>query len=156
MRMIHKGGYPVFVLSRAFLVVREPDGESVRLVGTHVDITEQKHAKIFDDNNARILEMVATEHPAPKIYDAIALMYEGRHPGMRCSMLELHGDKLMYGGCINPTSGPGEEYNTLSNPTSLKPLFQVGILKIAFTGDPVCLFSGGEIIGEFQPDWDQR
>ena len=98
MRMIHKSGYPVFVLSRAFLVVREPDGESVRLVGTHVDITEQKHAKIFDDNNARILEMVATGHPAPTIYDAIALMYEGRHPGMRCSMLELHGDKLMHGG----------------------------------------------------------
>ena len=98
MRMNHKDGYPVFVLSRAYLVVREPDGKPVRLVGTHVDITEQKNAKLFDDNNARILEMIATGHPAPKIYDAIALMYEGRHPGLRCSMLELHGDKLMHGG----------------------------------------------------------
>lgn len=98
MRMNHKEGHPVFVLSRAYLVTREPDGKPVRLVGTHVDITKQKKAQLFDDQHARILEMIATGSPAPNIYDAIALMYEGRYPGMRCSMLELHGDRLMHGG----------------------------------------------------------
>lgn len=42
MRMRHKDGHEVIVLSRAFLASREPDGKPVRLVGTHVDITERK------------------------------------------------------------------------------------------------------------------
>ncbi len=98
MRMHHKDGREVFVLSRAFLVIRESDSKPVRLVGTHVDITERKKAEVFDDKNAEILEMIAIGRPAPDIYNAIALMYEGRHTGLRCSMLELHGNKLMHGG----------------------------------------------------------
>jgi len=42
--------------------------------------------------------MIAKGCPASNIYDAIALMYEGLHPGLRCSMLELHGNKLLHGG----------------------------------------------------------
>ena len=98
MRMRHKNGSNIFVLSRAFLVTREPDGKPVRLVGTHVDITDRKKAETFDEKSAEILEMIAIGRPAPDIYDAIALMYEGRHPGLRCSMLELHGNKLLHGG----------------------------------------------------------
>ncbi len=98
MRMHHKHGHEVFVLSRGFKVTRESDGKPVRLVGTHVDITERKKAEILNDSNAEILEMIAIGCPASDIYHAIALMYEGRHPGMRCSMLELHGNKLLHGG----------------------------------------------------------
>lgn len=98
MRMRHKDGHEVFVLSRAFLVIREPDGKPFRLVGTHVDITERKEIEAYDSKQAEILEMIAIGRPASDIYDAIALMYEARHPGMRCSMLELSGNKLMHGG----------------------------------------------------------
>jgi len=98
MRMNHKDGSTIFVLARAFLVTREADGKPIRLVGTHVDITKQKKAKIFGDQTVHILEMIATGVPAPEIYDAIALMYETRNPELRCSMLELHGDKLIHGG----------------------------------------------------------
>lgn len=98
MRMHHKDGHEVFILSRAFLVNRESDGKPIRLVGTHVDITEHKKAETFDKNNSKILELIAIGEPASDIYDAIALMYEARHQGMRCSMLELHGNKLMHGG----------------------------------------------------------
>jgi diguanylate cyclase (GGDEF)-like protein/PAS domain S-box-containing protein len=98
MRMHHKSGHEIFVLSRAFLVTRESDGKPVRLVGTHVDITDRKKVEAFDDKNAEILEMIAIGRPATDIYDAIGLMYEDRHPGLRCSMLELHGNKLLYGG----------------------------------------------------------
>ena len=98
MRMQHKAGHDVFVLSRAFLVHRDFDGKAVRLVGTHVDITARKKAEAFDDKNAEILEMIATGKPASEIYPEIALMYEGRHPGMRCSMLELQDGQLMHGG----------------------------------------------------------
>jgi len=97
-RMQHKDGHEVFVLSRGFKTVNELDNKPTRLVGTHVDITERKKAESFDDKNTEILEMVAKGRPAPEIYDKIALMYEGRHPGLRCSMLELHDTKLLHGG----------------------------------------------------------
>ncbi|MEH6466906.1 MAG: EAL domain-containing protein [Porticoccus sp.] len=98
MRMRHKGGHDVFVLSRAFRVICESENKPLRLVGTHVDVTERKKAEVFNDKNAEVLEMIAVGQPASDIYNAIALMYEERHPGMRCSMLELHGNKLMHGG----------------------------------------------------------
>ncbi len=97
-RMQHKYGHEVYVLARAFMVNRESDGKPIRLVGTHVDITERKKSEAFVERNAKILEMIATGQAASDIYDAIALMYEERHPGMRCSMLELHEDKLLHGG----------------------------------------------------------
>ncbi|GJL72172.1 MAG: bifunctional diguanylate cyclase/phosphodiesterase [Nitrosomonas sp.] len=97
-RMRHKNGHQIDVLSRAFLVTRETDDKPIRLVGTHVDITERKKAAAFDKKNSEILEMIAIGRPAPDIYDAIALMYEDRHPGMRCSLLELHDNKLLHGG----------------------------------------------------------
>lgn len=98
MRMRHKDGHEVYVLSRAFLVTRRSDNKPVRLVGTHVDITERKNTELSDSKNTEILEMIAIGQPASDIYNAIALMYEARHPGMRCSMLELEGNKLMHGG----------------------------------------------------------
>lgn len=98
MRMRHKNGHEVYVLSRAFLITRKSDGKPVRLVGTHVDITERKKAEAYNERNTEILEMIAIGCPASDIYDAIALMYEDRHPGIRCSMLELHDNKLLHGG----------------------------------------------------------
>lgn len=98
MRMRHKKGHYIYVLSRAFLVKRKTDGKAIRLVGTHVDITERKKAEAFYSQNAEILSMIAIGRPAAEIYNAIALMYETRHPGMRCSMLELHGNRLLHGG----------------------------------------------------------
>jgi len=98
MRMRHKDGHEVYVLSRGFRVIRESDSKSIRLVGTHVDITQRKKAETAIEKNSEILEMVAIGRPAAEIYDAIALMYEDRHPGMRCSMLELLDNKLLHGG----------------------------------------------------------
>ncbi|TLS67258.1 PAS domain S-box protein [Mariprofundus erugo] len=45
MRMLHKDGHEVYVLSRASKVVRDEDRRPVRLVGTHVDISERKAAE---------------------------------------------------------------------------------------------------------------
>ncbi|MEA5465542.1 bifunctional diguanylate cyclase/phosphodiesterase [Leptothoe sp. PORK10 BA2] len=98
MRMRHKTGHYVFVSSRASLVYRDSDRKAIRLVGTHVDITARRKAEAFDDKSAEILEMIATGKPASEIYSEIALLYEGRHPGLRCSMLELQDGRLMHGG----------------------------------------------------------
>ncbi len=98
MRMHHKEGHEVFVRSRAFKVTRGENNKPVRLVGTHVDITRQKRAELFEKRNAKILKMIAKGEPTSEIYNEIALMYEERHPGLRCSMLELEGNKLLHGG----------------------------------------------------------
>ncbi len=115
MRMFHKDGHQVVVLSRGFLVHRKSDHKPVRLVGTHVDITERKKTETFVKRNSEILEMIATGVPAAKIYDAIALMYEERHPGLRCSMLELHGNKLMHGGAPSLPKEYCDAVNGLEN-----------------------------------------
>ncbi len=98
MRMRHKAGHDVFIRSRAFKVSRGDSGETVRLVGTHVDITQQKKSEFFNDRNTKILELIAQGEPASRIYDEIALMYEERHSGLRCSMLELDKGKLLHAG----------------------------------------------------------
>ncbi|MFT6268875.1 MAG: diguanylate cyclase (GGDEF)-like protein/PAS domain S-box-containing protein [Alphaproteobacteria bacterium] len=98
MRIHHKKGHFIVVLSRGYLVLRESDSKPVRLVGTHVDITDRKKLETFNNKNAEVLEMIAIGSPASKVYEAIALMYEDRHLGLRCSMLELHGNKLLHGG----------------------------------------------------------
>jgi len=73
-------------------------GLLVGVLGIGHDITQRKRAETFDENHASVLEMIATGRPAPEIYDAIALMYEARHKGMKCSMLELHDGVLSHGG----------------------------------------------------------
>lgn len=115
MRMHHKKGHEVYVLSRAFLVIRESDGKPARLVGTHVDITERKLAEVFDNKNAEILEMIAIGRSASDIYDAIALLYEARNPGMRCSMLELEHNKLLHGGAPSLPKAYCDAVNGLEN-----------------------------------------
>lgn len=115
LRMHHKEGHDVFVLSRAFLLNRKSDNKPIRLVGTHVDITERKKSEFFVEKNAEILEMIATGQPASAIYDTIALMYEGRNPGIRCSMLELHGNKLMHGGAPSLPKEYCDAVNGLEN-----------------------------------------
>lgn len=98
MRMYHKDERPIYVESRIFLVIRNDDHKTVRMVGTLADVTTYKKAQSYNEKNAQILEMIALGRSASDIYDAIALMYEERHPGLRCSMLELHGNKLLHGG----------------------------------------------------------
>ncbi len=58
----------------------------------------EQQAQTFIRKNAEILEMIATGQSAFDIYNAIALMYEARHQGLRCSLLELKDDKLKHGG----------------------------------------------------------
>jgi diguanylate cyclase (GGDEF)-like protein/PAS domain S-box-containing protein len=74
------------------------NGKLIGVLGVGHNITERKKAEAFDEKSAEILEMIALGRTASEIYNAIALMYEERHPGMRCSLLELDGDTLLHGG----------------------------------------------------------
>jgi PAS domain S-box-containing protein len=115
MRMRHKDGHYLFILSRAFLAKQENDDMPYRLVGTHVDITERKKSEQFVLDTSNILEMIATGEPARNIYDAIALLYESCHPGLRCSMLVLEGNKLMHGGAPSLPKEYCDAVNGLEN-----------------------------------------
>lgn len=97
-RMTRPDGAMIWIWDRGQIVERDEDGNPFWLVGIMQDITESKRMEQTDKNHSMILEMIALGKPSSKIYDAIALMYEARHPGMRCSMLELHGNTLLHGG----------------------------------------------------------
>ena len=97
-RMRHKDGQHIFIRSRAFKIICPETNKALRLIGTHVDITQRKKAEAFNKRHTKILEMIAKSDPAADIYDEIARLYEGRHQGMRCSMLELRGDTLLHAG----------------------------------------------------------
>ncbi len=64
MRMCHKQGHWVSVLSRGFLMRRNSDHKAIRLVGTHVDITERK--QLEEENRAHIRHLEGMQ----KIADA--------------------------------------------------------------------------------------
>ena len=74
------------------------DGVAIKSYGTIHDISKQHKAELFKEKHSKILRMIATGISASVIYDEIALMYEERHPGMRCSLLELENGILLHGG----------------------------------------------------------
>ncbi|MEE4377991.1 MAG: ATP-binding protein [Candidatus Competibacteraceae bacterium] len=115
MRMQHKDGHEVIVLSRAFLLHDDSNGKAIRLVGTHLEITERKMTEQFILSTSDILKMIAIREPASDIYDAIAHLYESRHPGLRCSMLVLAGNKLMHGGAPSLPKEYCDAVNGLEN-----------------------------------------
>ena len=98
MVMRHKDGHDINILSRAFLIRDTITGKAVRLIGTHEDITERRKSEQFILDTSDILKMIALREPKEEIYDAIAQLYESRHPGMRCSMLILEGNRLIHAG----------------------------------------------------------
>lgn len=97
-RMIHKDNYYVLLHSCAIKLIRNSDRSPTNIIGYHLDISKQRHAETFTQSHNQILEMIAKGEPAKKIYNAIGLLYESRHAGLRCSMLELEGDTLLHGG----------------------------------------------------------
>ena len=114
-RMRHKNGSELVMTSRVLMAGRGESGQVTRMAGIHIDVTEHQNKQAFDRKNASILEMIARGQPASKIYDAIALMYEERHPGLRCSLLELDGNKLMHGGAPSMPKEYCEAINGLEN-----------------------------------------
>jgi diguanylate cyclase (GGDEF)-like protein/PAS domain S-box-containing protein len=97
MRMRHKDGHYLHIVTRAIQVTLDADNNPVRLIGTHVDVTQQKKAELFERRYNHILKMIAQGTPALEIYNEIIYIYESRNTGIRCSMLELEGDILKHG-----------------------------------------------------------
>jgi len=107
-------GEKVVVLVNARLI-KDDDGNPPLIEGSFLDVTERKQAESLIKRTAAILEMIATGQPVAGIYDAIARMYEKRHPGMRCSLLVLKGNQLMHGGSPSLPSEYCNAINGLKN-----------------------------------------
>ena len=81
-------------------------------------LTREKSMQASQDmvhQTSKILEMIAKGIPASEVYDAIALFYESKHPGMRCSLLELKGDTLIHGGAPSLPKTYCDAVNGLKN-----------------------------------------
>ncbi len=91
------------------------NGEITGIVGIGHDISKRHKLKIFSEKYTKILKMIATGMPAPQVYDEIALMYEERHPGIRCSLLELKDGTLFHGGAPSMPKEYCDAVNGLKN-----------------------------------------
>jgi len=85
------------------------------VMGVIEDITERKKAESFVHKTSEMLKMIASGDKASDIFDAIALMYEARHPGMLCSMLKLRGDTLLHVGAPSLPESYCRAVNGLKN-----------------------------------------
>ena len=90
--------YTVFLLltaERNYKTLRQNISMRIqsRLEGKIIRKSEERNVKTVE-----ILRKIASGEPAEKIFDAIALLYESHHPGLRCSMLIMQGNKLLHGG----------------------------------------------------------
>ena len=98
MRMCHKEGHYLFVTALIEKIICKETQQATRLFGIYVDVSRRKRSELFDQRKNKILKMIAQGVAATKVYDEIALLYEERYPGLRCSMLELQGRILLHGG----------------------------------------------------------
>jgi PAS domain S-box-containing protein len=60
-RLRHKDGHYVHILSRGFPVRREPDGRVVRVVGTHVDLTERRKREAESARTELLAHLVSVQ-----------------------------------------------------------------------------------------------
>ncbi|WP_275864473.1 GGDEF domain-containing phosphodiesterase [Vibrio sp. CAU 1672] len=97
-RLKHKNGQYLYVRGVAFKIENSSGEVTNRLVGYHIDITPHKKEELYNNKSRKILEMIARGAPASEVYIEIALLFESRYSGMRCSMLELEGNTLLHGG----------------------------------------------------------
>lgn len=115
MRMRHKAGHYLYIRTRALQITRDINKQPIRVIGTHVDITQRKKADLFEQRYNNVIKMIAQGASAPNIYDEIAYLYEGRHTGIRCSMLELEDNILLHGGAPSLPKAYCDQVHGLAN-----------------------------------------
>lgn len=67
-RVRHQDGRWIWVLSRGLVVARDANGAALRMVGTHTDITERKHAELELRSTRERLEL-ATQGSSDGLWD---------------------------------------------------------------------------------------
>lgn len=109
-RVKHKDGHYVSILSRGFPIRRGPDGPIVRIVGTHLDLTERKAAERKLAEHAAEMQTLFDTVP---IGLAISLDTEGRHIRGNPVIEKLLG--AITGGELSRSSPGSTSYRVLQN-----------------------------------------
>lgn len=95
-RMLCKDGSWKWILARGKVTQRDANGNPLRVVGTHTDISAAKAAKQREEHNLRL---VATAAPLSESLDAIVTSIAAQHPGMICAVMltDPSGTRLVPG-----------------------------------------------------------
>jgi len=102
-RMRHKDGHYLDILSRAFLV-RDERGEAMRLVGTHVDISERKHVEDTLKLHAAIVDNMTEGVYLVRASDAVIL-----HANPRFEKMFGYGPGELNGKPVTTVNALGEK-----------------------------------------------
>lgn len=115
MRMRHKYGGWVSILSRAFLVKRESDKKPVRLIGTHIDITERYRSELREKLRNKTLEQLSRSVSVNKILQEIINAMANESSNIICNiMLVDSGEKsLIQAASINLSEKFRDSYNNI-------------------------------------------
>jgi diguanylate cyclase (GGDEF)-like protein/PAS domain S-box-containing protein len=99
-RMMHKAGHYIWLSSRAMIVERDSDSRPLRIIGTHLDITERKHA---DDALARTATLLKHSE------ERLSLALEGS--GLALFDWDIGGDRIYQSAGASAMRGdaPAEE-----------------------------------------------
>jgi diguanylate cyclase (GGDEF)-like protein/PAS domain S-box-containing protein len=98
-RMRHKNGDWIWVLTRGRVVEWHADGRPLRMSGTLADITERKRAEQRQLHHNRVLSMLAEKQVLSAVLHAMATDVEAISPGTLCCilLLDVGGRQLRMG-----------------------------------------------------------
>ena len=85
-RLLRTDGSISWILSTG-LVIKDDNGQVVRLVGTFTNITDSQRVKALLAGQNRILEMITQWEKLPDVLDRLARLIEEQLPKIRCAFL---------------------------------------------------------------------
>ena len=100
-RMRHKDGRWLRILSRGDAANWDVDGRALHIIGAHLDITERYRARERERSRARVMELVATGASRSEILDALVRGIKNETACNACSvaLLDKTGEHLKLVSC---------------------------------------------------------
>lgn len=102
-RLLTKTGGYRWILGRGLTVSRDANGNPLRLIGLHTDISERKLQEDYKNLRSRILEMLASGESMHTTLLEIVNGIEEIHPEMICSVLLVDRDGKHLSNGISPS-----------------------------------------------------
>ncbi|WP_201324247.1 PAS domain-containing protein, partial [Pseudanabaena sp. lw0831] len=98
LRMLHKSGVWIWVLSKGKVVEWDATNKPLRMTATYLDISTRKQAELRVEMQNSILERIAKGEPLPDILDMLVRATEDQIEGGICSILLCDRDGILHLG----------------------------------------------------------